>query len=368
VFDSGVGQAFGLSNVCQEFFLPGQPTRYARATNYSVTGTGLSPYAMAALQAFVTPKPIKTYYPLASDTKYFNVNLARRPDALQPNASAVYANGAIPYTQVPSWGMPANAVDGVSRGFVWAATSGNLATATATLTVDLGQVQSLGGIRVIYHNAPLSSTLRLAPTASGPWTTVLNDVPVTINDFSPSFDAVSARYVELTMKGAPIGIADVVELVPYPSAASNPGPSSAEHLDLTYLTATSMSINANMGQGGGFRVHAPAPNFTGYYVKTAAQGGTGDATTTLDLGQAYSISEVGLAFYSKNWPSGGKVEVDDGAGNWSTVYDSGRGNAFGTVDSVQRIPFATRSARNVRITGYFPPAASSGYLDNIEVF
>src|SRR6185369_5279351 len=124
VLDSGVGQAFGLSNVCQEFSLPGQPTRYARATNYSVPGTGLSPHAMAALMAFVTPKPIKTYYPLAPDTKYFNVNLARRPSAIQPTASAVYANGAIPYTPIPSGEIPANAIDGDGRAFGWSATSG----------------------------------------------------------------------------------------------------------------------------------------------------------------------------------------------------------------------------------------------------
>jgi cysteine-rich repeat protein len=371
LLDTGLGQPFGLVNVCQDFFLPGQPTRYVRATNYYMPGSGMSPHAMEALMAFVTPQPRTTYFPLSADTKYFKVNVARRATGdVQPTASLVFANGAGPYAQNPSFQLPANVIDGDDRSFNWSASAGTLSTATATVTVDLGQVRSLGAIREMYGNAPaLRSSLRVAQSLAGPWTTVLDDAPITINDFTTSFDAVSARYIELTMKGtSSVAAVNLVELVVYPSSFSDPGPSSADRLDLTYLPGISLSVNENMARTSDARIHALVQWYGTPYIKTAAQGGTGDGTVTYDLGQLYSVSEIGFLFYSNNWPAGGKVEVDDGTGNWVTVYDSGRGAAFGIGDGTQRIPFATRIARYVRVTGYFPPAANSGVLENIEVF
>jgi hypothetical protein len=175
--------------------------------------------------------------------------------------------------------------------------------------------------------------------------------------------------VELTMKGTTaVAAVNLTELMVYPSSISDPVPNSESHLDLTYLTGNSISLNTSMGQSGGSRIHPITLN--GYYVKTAAQGGTGDASFTLDLGQAYSVSEICFSFYiNQSWPAGGKVEVGDGSGNWSTVLDSGAGNRFGTVDGTQRVSFATRPGRYVRFTGYFlSTATSSGVLQNIEVF
>jgi hypothetical protein len=357
--------------------LPEQPVRYIRATGYVIPGGGASTGTLLSLQTFAKPAPSVAYYPLSDDGKYFKINVARRATGdTQPSASVVYSNGAAAYWLNPTAQDPVLAFDGDDRQFVWASTNGNLTDATATVTVDLGQVQSLGGLREVYANAPpVSSTLRVAQTSTGPWTTVRNDLPVIVPpglypDYTTSFDAIPARYIELTMKGTTVAsLVNLVELIAYPSSSNDPAPSSASHLDLTYLTGMAMSSNANMGLQSGPRFRSGVSNATGYNLKTAAQGATGDGTATLDLGQLYSISEICFSFYSnKNWPSGGKLEVDDGSGNWSTVYDSGRGSAFGSVDGTQRVPFTTTSARYVRITGYFPPAANSGLLESIEVF
>lgn len=84
----------------------------------------------------------------------------------------------------------------------------------------------------------------------------------------------------------------------------------------------------------------------------------------------YQVSEVALSWYGgQTWPAGGKLDVDDGSGNWVTVFDSGIGTPLGpTPDGTQRIPFATRPARYVRLTGYFNPAAVQGLIEHIEVF
>jgi hypothetical protein len=376
VYDSGRGNPFQSTSATEDFFFPEQLVRYIRATEYVIPGSGASAYTLTSVQAFVNPAPRVAYYPLSNDRKYFNVNLARRPTGgIQPTASVVYSNGAAPYAPFPSTQTPANAIDGDDQSFNWSATAGNLAGATATVTVDLGQVQSLGAIRELYANAPpLSTSLRVAQSPSGPWTTVHPDTPVVVvpsiwPDFTTSFDAVSARYVELTMKGTTsVAAVNLTELIVYPSSISDPAPNSESLLDLSYLTGSSISLNANMGQSSGSRIHPITPN--GYYVKTAAQGGTGDANFTLDLGQAYSVSEICFSFYSnQSWPAGGKIEVGDGAGSWSTVFDSGAGNRFGTVDGTQRVSFASRAGRYVRFTGYFlSTATSSGVLQNIEVF
>jgi hypothetical protein len=195
------------------------------------------------------------------------------------------------------------------------------------------------------------------------------DTPSTTGDSTSSFAAVSARYVELTMKGTPaIGFVDLLELQVFPSSETDPAPSSGSHLDLSYLTGMTVSPNANMAIAGGPQIHSPGPY--AYYVKNAAQGAAGDATLTLDLGQQYQVSELALSWYSnQTWPAGGKVDVDDGSGNWVTVFDSGRGTALGSAaDGTQRIPFATHQTRYVRLTGYFDPAAAQGLLQNIEVF
>src|SRR6185369_8853053 len=377
VYDSGRGNPFQYTSATEDFFFPEQLVRYIRATEYVIPGGGASAGTLTSVQTFVNPAPRVAYYPLSDDGKYFKVNLARRPTGdIQPTASVVYSNGAAPYSLNPAAQDPALALDGDDRAFCWASTIGNLTGSTATVTVDLGQLQSLGALREVYANAPpVSSTLRVAQTLAGPWTTVRNDLPVvvpssTYPDYTTSFDAISARYVELTMKGTTVAsLVNLVELIAYPSSSNDPAPSSANHLDLTYLTGMAMSSNASMGLQAGPMFRSGVANATGYYIKTAAQGGTSDATATLDLGQLYPISEICFSFYSnRNWPSGGRVEVDDGTGNWFTVYDSGPGSAFGTVDGTQRVPFATRSARYVRFTGYYPPGATPGLLENIEVF
>jgi hypothetical protein len=124
-----------------------------------------------------------------------------------------------------------------------------------------------------------------------------------------------------------------------------------------------------MGISSAPRIHS-VEGAGGYYVKSAAQGATGDATLTLDLGQEYPVSELTLSFLGGYiWAAGGKVDVDDGSGDWLTVFDSGFGTPLGSVaDGTQRIPFAPHLTRHVRITGYFDPNAPAGLLENIEVF
>jgi len=373
LLDSGIGQPFGLTNICQVFSLPGQPMRYVRATDYAASGTGISPRTLSAITAFTTPKPLTTYYPLSADRKYFLVNSARRPTGqIEPTATVAYSNGGLPHPN-PLLPNPANALDGSdSLAFYFTATSANFATATATYTVDLGQVQSLGAIRELYANGPPdTSSLRVAQSLAGPWTTLRSNMPITDSAATTSFDALSVRYIELTMKGmTTFGVVNLVELVTYPSATTaDPAVSSSGKLDLSYLPGWSVTVDANMGQGGATRLN-PVPGGAAYYVKTPAQGGTGDATATIDFGQPYSISEVRLFFYSnQRWLGGGRVDIDDGAGNWINVFDSGRGTALGRAsDGLQAITFAPHLTRRLRVTGYFDPARPTGYLTNIEVY
>jgi len=372
--DSGLGQPFPLGGaLCQIFPLPGQPMRYVRATNYAAPSTGISVRTMSGITAFTTPKPLTAYYPLSADRKYFIVNNARRPTgAIQPTATVVYANGAVPHpTSLVQ--NPANAVDGSDQlAFYWYVPSGDFTTATATVTVDLGKVESLGAIRELYQNAPpLSTSLRVSQNSTGPWTTVRNDLPVTSQDITTSFDALSVRYIEHTMKGTTDWrIVNLNELVTYPSATtSDPAPNSTSRLDLSYLPGMSVSMNANMGLGGGAQIHY-VPGNAAYYVKSAADGATGDAIATIDFGQPYSISELRLIFYSNlRWMGGGKVDVDDGSGRWINVFDSGRGTALGrSSDGMQTMLFAPHLTRYLRLTGYFDPALPRGYLINMEVY
>ena len=373
VYDSGHGNLFGTQQaLTEEFAFPQQPVRYIRTTDYFIPGFGASSGILESVQAFVNPAPVTAYYPLSADGKYFTVNLARQPmGGIQPSASVVLANGAVPYTPTPQVQIPGNVIDGDDNAFVmwtnWAADP----DATATLTVDLGQVQSLGAVRQFYYGNlwPISSSIRVAPTLLGPWTQVLQDGPVTTSDSTSSFAAVSARYVELTMKGTPaIGFVDLIELQVFPSAETDPAPSSGSHLDLSYLTGMTVTPNANMAIAGGPNVHSPGPY--AYYIKNAAQGATGDAALTIDLAQQYQVSEVTLSWYSnQTWPAGGKIDVDDGSGNWINVFDSGHGTPLGpATDSTQRISFAPHQTRYVRLTGYFDPNAAQGLLENIEVF
>ena len=374
VYDSGPGNLFGTQQaLTEEFAFSQQPVRYIRTTDYFIPGVGASGGILESVQAFVTPAPVTAYYPLSADRKYFTVNLARRPTGgIQPSASAVFANGAVPYTPTPQVQIAANAIDGDDNSFVlWTGWWTAVTDATATLTVDLGQVESIGAVRQLYGAyMPLSSSISVGETLGGPWTQVLVDTPVTASDSTSSFDKASARYVELTMKGTPaLGFVNLLELQVFPSSATDPAPSSGGHLDLSYLTGMAPVANANMGQNGSPRVHSVA-GATGYYIKTAAQGATGDATLTLDLGQQYQVSEVTLSWYSnQTWPAGGKIDVDDGSGNWVTVFDSGHGTPLGpAADGTQRISFAPHQTRYVRLTGYFDPNAAQGLLENIEVF
>ena len=104
---------------------------------------------------------------------------------------------------------------------------------------------------------------------------------------------------------------------------------------------------------------------------TVAQGATGDGVFTYDLGQRYQISEIDLPFYpNRNWPGGGRIDVDDGSGTWTTVFDSGRGTALGLTNGTQRCPFTKRAARYVRFTNYFTPGVgcSTGFFFNPIIF
>jgi cysteine-rich repeat protein len=370
IYDSGRGKVFGaLLTQTEDFSFAEQLVRYIRVSDYFVPGVGVSGGILQSVQAFSTPAPRVAYYPLSADSKYFNVNLLQRPTGdIQPSASVVFVDGAIP-SWSPQSVIAGNAIDGDDNSFVLWTNWAPDPSASATLTVDLGRVESIGAVRQIYVYPPVSSSIRVAETLAGPWMQVLVDTPAVGGESTTSFDETSARYVELTMKGTPAaGFANLAELQVFPSSASDPAPSSGSHLELGYLTGMTSSWNANMGIAGGYQIHSASPY--GYYVKNTAQGATGDATVTLDLGQQYQVSELALSwFYGQTWPAGGKVDVDDGSGNWLTVFDSGRGTPLGSAaDGPQRIPFAPHLTRHVRLTGYFDPAAVQGLLLSIEVF
>ena len=372
VSDSGLGHQFGaLQTPCEEFSVAPQPVRYIRSTNYFNPGFGLSPNVLWSVQAFTNPAPHVAYYPLGDDTKYFKVNLLRRPTSLtQPTATVAYANGAAPDAN-PSLQTPANVFDGDDRAFRWAAPGlASDPNPQVTLTIDLGQVLSIGAIHPVFNNpVPLSYSLRAAQTL-GAWTQAIADAPIPAPEFTASFDATPARYLELTMKGTlAFGVVDFQELLVFPSATTDPAPTFASQNDLTYLTGATISVNANMVLQAYAQARIQQLFGRG---KTVAQGATGDGVITVDLGQQYQVSQIGLAFYQfDTWPGGGKVEVDDGSGTLATVFDSGRGTTLGPpAGGLLAFPFSTRTVRYIRVTDYFVPGVgtSAGRLMNIEAF
>jgi hypothetical protein len=308
------------------------------------------------------------YFPTSADGNYFNVNLLRRPASVtQPTVSVAYANGALVYTPTPALQVPANVIDGDDQNFTWQTAAVN-PNATATLTVDLGQVTLIGAIRRMFTSlatAPLNVSVRAAQTL-GAWTSLVASTPVTVNDLTTPFAATTARYLEFTMTGTgATKLVGLQELMVFPSSQSDPAPSSTSQLDLTYMTGLTFSMNANMQRIG------IASRIGAFAGKTVAQGATGDGAVTYDLGNQYTISQIGISFFLQaTWPGGGKVEVDDGSGNWTTVFDSGRGTAFGVPDGTQSITFSPRPVRSIRITDYFVSGVgtSTGFLGNIEVY
>jgi cysteine-rich repeat protein len=369
IFDSGPGKLFGLtSTTCQDYRFPAQPVRYIRATDYFISGIGPSAGILWSLQAFTNPAPQVTYYPLSADGKYFNVNLLRRPaDVAQPTASVVYANGALPYSPNVQAQNPANAIDGDDDGFAWSTSVAN-PDATATLTIDLGLTETLGAIFAGFGGLPVAYSLRAAQTP-GVWTQVIPDRPIGTNTIA-SFDPVTARYLELTMRGTTgARIVNLNELVAYPSSTTDPAPSSTSRLNLMTGIGMSVSANANMNGAGSAAASVQQLYFSG---KSVAQGATGDGTITYDLGQQYQVSQIGLPFYiGRNWPGGGKIDVDDGSGTWVTVFDSGRGTPLGLATGTQTITFPTHTARYIRFTDYFIPGVGTspgGFFMNFELF
>jgi cysteine-rich repeat protein len=367
VYDSGFGHLFDFTSPLGYTF-PTQPVRYVRLTDYAIPGGGPpSSGIMESIQVFATPPARTAYFPLSDDSKYFKVNLLRRPSGVAPpTATVTYGGSAAPHSN-PSTQLPANVFDGDDLHFWWFGGT-NQASASATMTVDLGQVVSLGAIRQVYNLFPTSYGLRVAETSTS-WTTIvdINSNTAATYDQTVSFASKQVRYIELTMKGNGVSGVMLRELMAYPSStAVVPGPSSLDHLDLTYLNGITAKPNANMAYFGDGNSRLGGA----WRGKTIAEGATSDATFTVDLGQQYQISQVNPTFYGNwNWPSGGKVEVDDGSGSWSTVYDSTRGVAFGpsSGDGPMVITFSPRWARFVRLTEYLGTASNTN-MQNIEIF
>jgi len=369
ISDSGRGNVFGAQNtnsLCAEYSFPSQLVRFIRVTNYFDASRGGSDGNFIwDVQAYQDPPARTAYFPTSADGNYFVVNLA---PSLTPSATVTYTNGASMQTNS---GPLSTLFDGNDNSFAYAASAGNTATATATVLIDLGQTVSLGGIRS-YYNGQVArhSKIRLSSDNSN-WTTV-NDADITGNDFTASFAAANTRFIELTMTGTvTANLASLRELFLYPSTQTTPAPSSDSHLDLTYLTGMTLSGDANTGRSGGNFTHAFGYNY-GMYFKTAAGGGTGDGVITLDLGQPYQISKLRVQFYGgQNWPGGAKVQLDDGSGHLTQVYDTGRGTPFGTSGQYAPVTlsFAKQAARRILITGYFDPSITAGgVFENIEVY
>jgi len=376
VYDSGLGNAFGTGALpCEEYAFPAQPVRFIRATDFFMPGIGASAGTLWSVQAFANTQPRVGYFPLNADRNSFQVNIARRPQSsVQPTASVVYAGGAAPIAWNRSAQDPNNVIDGDDQPFLWQSTAGSRATATATVTVDLGQLEPVGAIRQLYGGQlPLSTAVRVAQSLTGTWTEVQASTPTPGSDFTATFAAVSARYVELTMTGTTsAGFASLLELMVFAGSSTDPAPSSVNDLDLTYLPGLTFLTNSNMGQNSQPRIHS-IDGAAGFYPKPASYGGNGDATLTIDLSQPYPVSEIGLSFLGNStWSNGGKVEVDTGSGapSWNTVLDTGTGTPLGlTADGTRRIQFTPRMVRSVRITGYFDSDVPvPGLLENIEIF
>jgi len=382
VFDSGYGQPFASPNTCEDLVFAPKPTRYIRATDYFIPGSGPSFGPLTGILSFTTPAPRTAYYPLSPDGTYFNVNLLRRPlNVVQPSATVVYSGGA---TQYPSAGVrdPNFIFDGDDQRFEWVAPAANSATATVTITMDLGRVETFGAVAPSLLFPFGSYTLRGA-LSPGAWFPVLTSTTL-LPDASYILSlgtAVQARYLELTVAGMPSNVGGISEFAIYPPATQNPAPSSDSQLNLVTLNGVTVKCGSNIVAQGSPWVYVgnyyygypPAQGGGGPFCHgmTAAQGATGDGTITYDLGQIYQISQIGVPVVAGNVLSGGaKVEVDDGSGNWFTVYDSGHGNPFGIAVGTQAITFAKRGARYVRFTNYFTPGVgtSAGFFLNLEVY
>jgi len=366
VYDSGVGNQFAYTDTMGHTF-PSQPVQYIRMTDYALPGGGPSAGILQSVQAFVTPPPRTAYFPLSDDSRYFKVNVLRRPNGVvQPTASVVYGGGASAHPNA-STQAPANVIDGDDLPYWWVGST-NPSSATSTLMVDLGQVVSLGGIRQVYHLPPTASYgLRVAETSTN-WATIVDLNANTPPDYDQtvSFASKQVRYIELTMKGAGGSGVMLKELMAYPSSTALPAPSSTSHFDLSHLNGITVKPNENMYYFGDGNSRLGGA----WRGKTIADGATGDATMTIDLGQQYQSSQLNITFYGASyWPNGGKVEVDDGSGTWFTVRDTGVGTALAPSggDGVVPITFTTRPARFVRLTQYLGTVAETT-IENIEIF
>jgi hypothetical protein len=271
-----------------------------------------------------------------------------RRNYFPPTASATYLNGA---SLFPYGGPPAAVFDGDDNHFIWQTTTAGDPNAGTVLTVDLGGYFSLGAVRPLYfplggpEQYPVSQQVRLATNPSE-WTTVVPMTTVSAADSTLSFNATPARYIELTELGAHAGSygGRLIELFAYPSAQTSPPLTSAGY-DLAYLGATS-TVNSNFSPMGTVWPQSwPAGAF---FMSTPPNGATGDAVGTVDLGAQYDVSRLSLCFFwsGPGWANGGRLEVAPASGSFSTIYDSGLGNAFTKgVSPCEEYTFPTQRVR-----------------------
>jgi hypothetical protein len=209
------------------------------------------------------------------------------------------------------------------------------------------------------------------------WTEVSPDTPLTLVDNVTTFPGTVGRYIELTMIGTPPelttsggrGVVDVTEVYAYPSTAAFPGPDTSQGYDLAYLSSASATVNSNVS---GWYWAVLDKLFTGLKGRTVAEGATGDAQVTVDLGGVFQVSTVGLVFHlGLNWTNGGKIELGvDGPTPGSIIWAQGMDTGLGGLLSTNLYQVTPQLARYVRVTNYFVAGvgASTGQLDEISVF
>lgn len=330
--------------------------------------------ALGLLACIASPAALAIVFPTVANgdgTNSYRADVVRRVlpgGVLLSSASATYGG-----TAYAGAGAPANLNEGDDEFLQINAT--NIATATATVVMDLGEVYLLNKIQQRYRDgaanrAPTTYQLRVSPD-NATWTTVVAPTAPPSGNFFNTFLPANVRYIEWTGTGIPVTNAggpatpqiSLDNLYAFVADSAPVPPDTGSGFDLAYLNGIVVSDLTpgqwNDAPGGGDLVDK---GFTGASGKATS---TANAAALIDLGAAYALYGMGLNFrLSQTWGNGGKIELSPDNLNFYTVLDQA------TNLSATDLLFSPIDARYIRLTNYYVPGVGtgSGRLDEVEIF
>jgi hypothetical protein len=296
-----------------------------------------------------------------SDGTVWNANLTRRysgAGTLMTSASLGSVSGLSSNS-----GGPLEMIDGSGWAYSW--TTGSGASADATLHVRTTLDQSYWLRRFTTHfdvnHKPLNYEIWVSDTGFDSMTQVVGatgtGAPGIYTDTLGS--AIQARFIEYRLSGTAGANMMVEELEIFADANLQPQPTSSDGFNLMTLPGVTITDltpgrwldpvdrlnNRDFGLGDPFR-----------------GANNGDAQILVDLGGVFLLSSITPGFQnSRQWDSGGLVEISEDGLSWITVKHVPAGN-FGQA----AINVGKQYARYIRLTNFTGDADNA--LTELEVF